>query len=106
LLRGLDSIEVCGERLEIRHVPGHAADSVALYHAGDGLLFAGDILMAGSVGRTDFPGGSEKLLLDGIAQKLLGLPDETRVFPGHGPETTIGEERRYNPFLAGLTGPA
>ncbi len=101
ILQGRESIDVCGEHLELLHVPGHSADSVVFFSSGKGVLFGGDVLMEGSVGRTDFPGGSEGLLLGGIAGKLLSLPDATRVYPGHGPETTIGRERRHNPFLAG-----
>ncbi len=84
---------------EVLHVPGHSAGSVCLH--GAGVLIGGDVLFRGSVGRTDFAGGSLSQLLGGIRAKLLPLPDETRVLPGHGPETTIGHERRFNPFLAG-----
>ncbi|HUF60722.1 MAG TPA: MBL fold metallo-hydrolase [Verrucomicrobiales bacterium] len=101
VLRGRESIEICGEHLELLHVPGHSADSVVFYDSVEAAVFGGDVLMEGSVGRTDFPGGSQGLLLGGIAEKLLALPDATRVYPGHGPETTIGRERRHNPFLAG-----
>jgi glyoxylase-like metal-dependent hydrolase (beta-lactamase superfamily II) len=67
--------------------------------------FAGDVLFAGSIGRTDLPGGSHQQLLDSIAAKLLPLPDDTLVLPGHGPQTTIAQERATNPFLAGLRAP-
>jgi len=89
--------------LEVRHIPGHTAGGVALYHAphesGDGALFSGDTLFAGGIGRFDFPGGDEALLLRGIGEQILSLPDETIIYPGHGPATTVGEEKRSNPFL-------
>lgn len=78
--------------------PGHSPGSVSFYFKDDGLLFPGDALFAGSVGRTDLPGG-DPVVLFGSLQRLLELPDETRVFPGHRGETTIGRERRSNPFL-------
>lgn len=84
-------------RFTVFHVPGHSPGSVCLYT--DGVLIAGDVLFRGSVGRTDLTGGSLPQLLHGIRAKLLPLPDETRVLPGHGPETTIGHERHTNPFL-------
>jgi len=84
-------------RFAVLHVPGHSPGSVVL--AADGLLIGGDVLFRGSVGRTDLPGGSMPQLLDGIRAKLMPLPDDTRVLPGHGPETTIGRERRGNPFI-------
>jgi len=79
------------------HTPGHTPGGVSL-HA-DGYLFVGDTLFAGSVGRTDFPGGSFDALKSSIQQKLFRLGDEVQVFTGHGPETTIGEEKRHNPFV-------
>ena len=83
----------------ILHTPGHTQGSVCLYLPTQQLLLAGDTLFAGSVGRTDLPGGDGPMLLRSIRNKLLPLPDETVVFPGHGPKTTIGEERESNPFL-------
>jgi glyoxylase-like metal-dependent hydrolase (beta-lactamase superfamily II) len=80
-------------------VPGHSPDSVTFHLSAEGVLFSGDTLFAGSIGRPDLPGGDEDLLLSGIRGKLLRLPDSTRVFPGHGPDTTIGEERESNPYL-------
>lgn len=85
--------------LRVVHMPGHTPGGIAL--VGEGLVFSGDSLFAGSIGRTDFPGGSMRQLMAAIHEKLLSLPDDTVVYPGHGPETTIGEERRYNPFLQG-----
>jgi len=83
----------------ILHTPGHTQGSVCLYLPTQQLLIAGDTLFAGSVGRTDLPGGDGPMLIRSIHEKLLPLPDETVVFPGHGPSTTIGEERESNPFL-------
>ncbi len=81
------------------HTPGHTQGSICLYLPQQGLLLAGDTLFAGSVGRTDLPGGDTPTLLRSIHQKLLGFPDATVVIPGHGPSTTIGDERATNPFL-------
>ena len=83
----------------ILHTPGHTQGSVCLYLPDHSLLLAGDTLFAGSVGRTDLPGGDTATLLRSIHHKLLALPDATRVIPGHGPSTTIGDERATNPFL-------
>jgi hydroxyacylglutathione hydrolase len=84
-------------RFEVRHVPGHSPGHVAFI--GHGLCFSGDVLFLDSVGRTDLPGGDSATLARSIDAQLLTLPDETRVLPGHGPETTIGRERRANPYL-------
>lgn len=83
--------------LTVLTTPGHSPGSVC-FVTPDGLI-SGDTLFAGSIGRTDFPGGSLEQLLEGVDQKLMVLPEETRVFPGHGEETTIGREKRENPFL-------
>ena len=83
----------------ILHTPGHTEGSVCLYLPGQTLLLAGDTLFAGSVGRTDLPGGNTRKLLTSIHERLLTLPDEVTVIPGHGPRTTIGAERDSNPFL-------
>jgi len=85
------------ESLQVLHTPGHTPGSICL--VGGGTVFSGDTLFAGSVGRTDLPGGSMTKLLLSLREKLLDLPPETRVLPGHGPETTIGRERERNPFL-------
>jgi hydroxyacylglutathione hydrolase len=85
--------------LKVIHVPGHSPGSVAYHCEVAKFLVVGDILFEGSVGRTDLPGGNHALLITGIKEKLLTLDDSTRVFSGHGNETTIGEERRFNPFL-------
>ncbi|MHC4881309.1 MAG: MBL fold metallo-hydrolase [Planctomycetota bacterium] len=86
-------------RFQIIHTPGHSPGSICLYSAQDHILFGGDTLFAGSVGRTDFPGGSYELLIEMIQQKLLILPDQTQVYTGHGPATTIENEKKFNPFL-------
>jgi len=83
--------------LKIIHTPGHSQGSVCLYY--DSFAIVGDVLFAGSIGRTDLPGGSYELLIYSIRNKLLPLGDEIVVYPGHGPETTIGHERKTNPFL-------
>jgi hydroxyacylglutathione hydrolase len=85
--------------LTAREVPGHAPGHVVFVDAASGVVVAGDTLFRGSIGRTDLPGGNHAQLLAGIAQELLTLPDEAAVYPGHGPATTIGFERRTNPFL-------
>ncbi len=95
-----DVISVGSLSLQVRHTPGHAPGHVVL--VGDGFVIAGDVLFNGSIGRTDLPGGDYNQLLQSIKDKLLTLPDETVVYSGHGPSTTIGHERRTNPFLAGL----
>lgn len=99
LLEGQASIDALGETWQLQHVPGHSPDSVCFYLESLGLLFGGDVLFLDGVGRTDFPGGSTQQLLSGIQEKLFKLPDSTRVFTGHGDDTTIGRERMENPFL-------
>ena len=94
-------IELPGLSLEVMDLPGHSPGSIGLYDAQEGSVYCGDTLFAGSVGRFDFPGASRELLLESIRNRLLALPDETKVWPGHGPPTTIGLERRTNPFLNG-----
>ena len=84
---------------EVRHCPGHTPGHVVLYEATEQKVFVGDVLFAGSIGRTDLPGGSMPQLLSSIKNKLLTLPDGTEVYSGHGPVTSIGEERLTNPFL-------
>ena len=100
LLEDGDVIEQAGIRFDVLHTPGHTPGGICLYAGQDGLVFAGDTLFADSVGRTDFPGGDMDQLIAGIRAKLLVLPDATAVYPGHGMRTTIGRERRANPFLA------
>jgi hydroxyacylglutathione hydrolase len=99
LIEETPKIELCGIPFRVLLVPGHCPGSLCFYSADHQILFGGDVLFAGSIGRTDLPGGDHKLLVRGIHEKILTLPDETMVLPGHGPTTTIGEERRNNPFL-------
>jgi hydroxyacylglutathione hydrolase len=84
---------------QVLHTPGHTQGSICLHFAPVGLLIAGDTLFAGSIGRTDLPGGNFDQIIASLRSRLLTLPDETKVLPGHGPATTIGEERVSNPFL-------
>jgi glyoxylase-like metal-dependent hydrolase (beta-lactamase superfamily II) len=84
---------------EVLHTPGHTPGSICLFFPKQHLLLAGDTLFAGSIGRTDLPGGDGRQILRSLRDRLLILPDATRVLPGHGAETTIGEERQSNPFL-------
>lgn len=97
LLKNSDMIKIGNVSLEVIHTPGHTPGSICLGY--DNLVFTGDTLFFDGVGRCDLPHGSESKLISSIKEKLLILPDETQVLPGHGPETTIGRERRYNPFL-------
>ena len=83
--------------LKVIHTPGHSPGGVSFYT--DGIVFVGDTLFAGSIGRTDFPGGDFNTLISSIKNKLFPLGDEVKVYTGHGPDTTIGMEKRYNPFL-------
>jgi hydroxyacylglutathione hydrolase len=92
-----------GLPFEILLVPGHCPGSLCFYVKNEGLLFGGDVLFSGSIGRTDLPGGDFELLLSGIRSKILRLPEQTRVLSGHGPPTTIGYERLHNPFLIGYS---
>lgn len=96
-----DTLTVAGVPLEVFEIPGHSPGHVVylVRDADPMIVLGGDVLFAGSVGRTDFPGGSFEQLAAGIKAKLWPLPDETRVFPGHGPPTTVGEEKRTNPFV-------
>jgi hydroxyacylglutathione hydrolase len=95
-------ISITGLSGTILHTPGHTQGSVCLYLPDHTLLIAGDTLFSGSVGRTDLPGGNTRQLLTSIHNQLLTLPDEVKVIPGHGEETTIGEERQSNPFLQAI----
>ena len=94
-------LEVGSLRLHSLYTPGHAPGHLAFLVEDEGTVFSGDALFAGSVGRVDLPGGSMEVLMRSISERLLTLPDETRVLSGHGPETTIGRERVANPFLGG-----
>jgi glyoxylase-like metal-dependent hydrolase (beta-lactamase superfamily II) len=96
----LEHVSVRGIDAQVIHTPGHTEGSLCLYLPTESLLLAGDTLFAGSVGRTDLPGGHHGKLIQSIHERLLPLPDTTLVVPGHGAETSIGEERVSNPFLA------
>ncbi len=97
-----DVVESAGLRFEVREIPGHSPGHVVFVLRGEPtVVFGGDVLFRGSIGRTDFPGGSMEQLLDGIRTKLYTLPDDTVVWSGHGPVTTVGHERRSNPFVQG-----
>ncbi|OQY84357.1 MAG: hypothetical protein B6D41_15845 [Chloroflexi bacterium UTCFX4] len=93
-----DVIRAGNFELQVLSAPGHSPGSIALYNAENGVVFVGDVLMRGTIGRTDFEGGSMEELLRSIRTKLYTLPDATQVYSGHGPMTTIGEEKRMNPF--------
>jgi hydroxyacylglutathione hydrolase len=93
------TLELGACRFEVRHVPGHSPGHVLLYSAAAGLAFVGDVVFAGSIGRTDLPGGSFDQLMRSIREQVLTLPDATRLLTGHGPETTVERERLTNPFL-------
>lgn len=92
-----DKLTAGAVELEVLHTPGHSPGSISLIS--DDAVFAGDTLFAGSVGRTDLPGGDTDTLVHAIKDKLFSLPEELPVYPGHGPATTLGEERRHNPFV-------
>lgn len=94
-----DTLKLDDYSFEVRHTPGHTPGHVVLYSTDLKTVFVGDVLFAGSIGRTDFPRGNHQQLLDSISQQLLTLEDDIEVVPGHGPNTTIGHERRTNPYL-------
>ena len=93
------TVKIHGLTANVLHTPGHTPGSLSLYLPDQSLVLAGDTLFAGSVGRTDLPGGDTRTLIRSIQNRLLTLPDETIVIPGHGPNTSIGRERETNPFL-------
>jgi hydroxyacylglutathione hydrolase len=100
LLREGDIVEEAGIRLEVIEIPGHSPGHIVFVYRGQPcLVFGGDVLFRGSVGRTDFPGGSSKQLIEGIRGKLFALPGDTVVYPGHGPATKVEFEKRTNPFV-------
>jgi hydroxyacylglutathione hydrolase len=97
-----DRVTVGEEEFEVRHCPGHTPGHVVFYNPKHKFVIVGDVLFDGSIGRTDFPRGDHATLLRSIRDQLLSLPDDTTFLPGHGPTSTIGEQRRRNPFLRGL----
>jgi len=97
LLKDGDNIDIDDLSFTVLHTPGHSPGGISLY--GHGIIFSGDTLFNHGIGRTDFPGCSYEQIMDSIQNKLMSLPDNTVVYPGHGPATTIGEEKRGNPFL-------
>ena len=99
LLEGKSKLEICGLAFELLHVPGHSPDSVVFRLPDADTAFTGDTVFAGSIGRPDLPGGDYQLLLSGIREKLLTLPNQTRLLPGHGPETTPAQENASNPYF-------
>jgi glyoxylase-like metal-dependent hydrolase (beta-lactamase superfamily II) len=108
LLADGTSLELAGLTFTVDHTPGHTRGSVTFRSVtadGQGLLVSGDTLFAGSIGRTDLPGGDHQQMLTSLRDKILVLDDDTTVLPGHGPTTTIGQERASNPFLHGLATP-
>src|SRR5207248_1329409 len=98
-------LDLAGLRMTVDHTPGHTGGSVTFRtrtEEGGRLMLAGDTVFAGSIGRTDLPGGDPRRMMESLRDKVLSLPDDTVVLPGHGPTTTIGRERTSNPFLLGL----
>src|SRR6516225_8728072 len=100
-LEQADTVKAGALSAQVLHTPGHTEGSICLYFPAESKLIAGDTLFAGSIGRTDLPGGSYEKIIYSLHDRVLALPDETIVIPGHGPLTTIGEERETNPFLIG-----
>jgi glyoxylase-like metal-dependent hydrolase (beta-lactamase superfamily II) len=103
ILQEGDTVSIEGCSLKVFHVPGHTKGGIALLHQAEhndpAIIFTGDTLFAGGLGRTDFPSGNQNRLVQAIKEKIMTLPDETIIYPGHGPPTTVGEERANNPFL-------
>jgi glyoxylase-like metal-dependent hydrolase (beta-lactamase superfamily II) len=97
-----DRLLVGATEVHVLHTPGHTQGSISLWMPSEGKLVAGDTLFRDSIGRTDLPGGDGRQILRSIEDKLLGLPEETVVIAGHGPNTTIGREKQFNPFVGGL----
>jgi hydroxyacylglutathione hydrolase len=99
-----EKLNIAGIELEVRYVPGHAPGHVLLYNASEGVAFVGDVVFQGSIGRTDLPGGNYQVLMGSIRDQVMTLPEATRLYSGHGPVTTVGDERRFNPFIAPMYG--
>jgi hydroxyacylglutathione hydrolase len=100
-LRDGEELELAGSRWRIMHTPGHSPGGVTLYHAPSGQALVGDLIFAGSVGRFDFPGSDGQVLAQSIRRRIYTLPDDVALHPGHGPATTVGREKRGNPFVRG-----
>ena len=96
-----DVIEILGRQAEVRHVPGHCPGNVLFYFQEEKLALVGDAIFAGSIGRTDLPGGDFDVLAKSIRERIYTLPDEVVLLPGHGPSTTVGHEKATNPFVPG-----
>jgi len=94
-----DVVDLDNHFFEVIHIPGHSPGGIVFYCKKEKVLLSGDVLFKGSIGRSDLPGGNQNDLIEGIRKRLLTLPDDVKVYPGHGPVTSIGEERRTNPFL-------
>lgn len=100
LIRGGEELTVGRCKAEVRFTPGHSPGSVSFYFPEERVVVSGDVLFAGSIGRSDLPGGNHAQLIASIKREILSLDDATRVLSGHGEDTTVGQERRHNPFLA------
>ncbi|WP_436416584.1 MBL fold metallo-hydrolase [Petrimonas sp.] len=98
-LKENDIISFGEQQLKVLHVPGHSPGSIVFYNEKEKFAVVGDVLFNGSIGRTDLPGGNFDQLIEGIRTKLFTLPDDTEIYSGHGPKTTIGQEKKYNPFV-------
>ena len=103
-LEGGEVLELGNEKFEVRFAPGHTPGHVIFYNENNGVLWTGDVLFKESIGRTDFPIGNHQQLIDSIHRECFSLPDETQFISGHGPISTIGHEKKYNPFVAGKAG--
>lgn len=99
-----DRVAVGEQQLEVRHCPGHTPGHVIFFHPVDRIAIVGDVIFQGSIGRTDFPRGDHQALLRSIREQIFSLGDEVQLLPGHGPPTTVAEERAHNPFLQGSYG--
>lgn len=99
---GQEELQFQGYTFKVLFTPGHSPGHVCFYHQESNTIFAGDTLFAGSIGRSDLPGGDHQTLINSIRDEILCLPDDTKVLPGHGPNTTVGVEREGNPFIIGL----
>ena len=99
-----DRLQFGAIRMEVLSTPGHTPGHVSFYWREQGILFSGDLIFAGSIGRTDLAGGSFQQLMDSVRDKVFTLPDETLIYPGHGPGTTVGMEKKHNPFFLRISG--